>query len=223
MARERVSKATFQLLPLYKTNVSLKSGWSLGGCLSLEMAHQIAVSKSKVRVAGMLWVDTVFPQHVPGETLSTWVGPNERITEGTSEAQISAMTNKELSKINMMHARRMVPSWNMPAWTTGASKSEEQKAAPRNDGSERGQRSMPPPTILLRAREMGDKESAFVDRTREFRMLGWERYNEANGRFIRDIVDIQGSHFTVFGFDKVSLPFGRGIVLQEKKRITSSP
>lgn len=171
----------------------------------------------------MLWVDTVFPHHVPGETSSSaTAGPNERITDGTSEAQISAMTNKELSTLNMWHARRMVSAWNMPVWTEQAGRPEEKKAATQDiDGSECRQRSVlppPPPTILLRAREMdGDKGSAFVDRTRDFRMLGWEEYNKTNGGFIRDVVDIEGSHFTVFGFDKVSLPLVKVRRCREEK------
>ncbi|KXJ90267.1 Alpha/Beta hydrolase protein [Microdochium bolleyi] len=177
----------------------LLGGWSLGGILSLEMAHQIAVSGParlrRFRVVGMLWMDTVFPHHVEGETMGTYVGPNERIPK--SAAELAAMSNRELAGLNMMHARRMVHAWEMPRW--GGKEEEEDGGG----GGTLGRK--PPPTILLRARDAGagDDGKKFVDRTRQFRMLGWEKYDEENGGFICSVVDVEGEHFSMFDFDKI--------------------
>ena len=40
-------------------------------------------------------------------------------------------------------------------------------------------------------------------------MLGWEKYVEQVGKkFIEDVVDIEGHHFSIFEFDKVNFsPF----------------
>ncbi|KAH7029097.1 uncharacterized protein B0I36DRAFT_325039 [Microdochium trichocladiopsis] len=176
----------------------LLGGWSLGGTLSLEMAHQIAVSgpehlRKKFRVVGMVWVDTVFPHHVEGETQDTYVGPNERIAEVTQD-MIDDMTNQQLVQLNMMHARRMVYVWDIPAWEKAEDKNGERAVV----------KVQPPRTILLRAKgsTKGDSPS-FVDRTRQFRMLGWEKYSAAHGGFIDSVVDVEGEHFTVFEFDKI--------------------
>ncbi|KAJ1325844.1 hypothetical protein MN608_09042 [Microdochium nivale] len=180
------------------------SGWSLGGILSLEMAHQIAISGPRrlrrFRVVGMLWIDTVFPHHVEGEEGKTGnyaPGPNERID--VAPAELEAMSNKDLANLNMMHARRMVQSWDMPRWGL-----EGGEGGQHGDGAKR--RSSPPPTILLRARDAGKNEDGskkFVDRTRQLRMLGWEGYDAANGGFVKSVVDVEGEHFTLFDFDKV--------------------
>lgn len=169
------------------------------------MAHQIAVSGPRrlrrFRVVGMLWIDTVFPHHVEGEEGKTGnyaPGPNERID--VAPAELEAMSNKDLANLNMMHARRMVQSWDMPRWGL-----EGGEGGQHGDGAKR--RSLPPPTILLRARDAGKNEDGskkFVDRTRQLRMLGWEGYDAANGGFVKSVVDVEGEHFTLFDFDKVS-------------------
>lgn len=95
------------------------------------------------------------------------------------------MKLKEKVNVNMTHARIMVSFWDLPRWEDGL---------------------QAPPTILLRAKEWfnRDPSKSFVDFTREDRLLGWSDYNEEHGNFIKDIVDIEGHHFSIFNFDYVS-------------------
>ncbi|KAI0178433.1 Alpha/Beta hydrolase protein [Pestalotiopsis sp. NC0098] len=159
-------------------------GWSLGGVLSLEMAHQIATDKSlrpKFTVLGIVMVDSMVAPRtgVPGTEHQKQLG---RVTDRTPE-QIRALDLKAKVDVNMTHARRMVARWELPRWERGA---------------------RPPPTILLRARDAVDGPTpSFADFARGDRMLGWGPYNEENGRFIRSVVDIQGHHFSVFKDDYI--------------------
>ncbi|RYP73998.1 hypothetical protein DL771_003309 [Monosporascus sp. 5C6A] len=161
----------------------LLGGWSLGGLLSLEMAHQLATAPSrarKFRVLGMIFIDSVCPrQLVEGHKVELPL-PSEPIVKTLEEME--AMKLKEKVNLNMTHARMMVRHWDLPKWEGIAV----------------------PPTILLRAKEHVESESQiFVDHTREKRMLGWEKYNAEHGNFIKEVVDIEGHHFSIFEFDRI--------------------
>ncbi|KAH6651958.1 Alpha/Beta hydrolase protein [Truncatella angustata] len=162
-------------------------GWSLGGILSLEMAHQIATDASitpKFKVLGIVMIDSVYPKKLSEildapELAQTW--PKERLA--TSPEKIKAMALKDKVDVNMTHARAMIVRWEKPKWDTA----------------------LAPPTILLRAKEMVDGENQkFVDHTRHDRLLGWGPYSEEYGDFIRKVVDIEGHHFTVFHEQHIS-------------------
>lgn len=179
----------------------------MGGHLSLEMAHQIAVAgrngsitcgsdagssdKSsrtgspaapQFRVLGMIFIDTVFPTQ-----LEILRGPPAPEPVFLSSMESKAMKLKDKVNLNMTHARMMVQSWDMPQWEDGLKV---------------------PPTILLRAKEFvsRDPSQTFVDYVREYPLIGWEEYNEKHGNFIIEVVEVEGHHFSIFSFEHVSEP-----------------
>lgn len=169
-------------------------GWSLGGALSLEMAHQIATQPSgdgsadrrpRFNVLGMVWVDTQCPRpasevpaladkHLPAEVVQR------------ARAELDALKLLDKVGLNMLNARIMIQAWEKPAW----------REAPV------------PPTILLRARDRyaADPSSTFVDHQRGNRMLGWEAYSAEHDGFLKEVVDVDGHHFSVFEEQNVSFP-----------------
>ncbi|KAI1459756.1 alpha/beta-hydrolase [Annulohypoxylon moriforme] len=170
----------------------LLGGWSLGGHLSLEMAHQIALAGQKdrrggnngsssatstpapkFRVIGMIFIDTVFPLRL-GELR----GPLATEPVYLTPEQSKAMVLKDKVDLNMTHARMMVAEWDVPRW----------------EGL------TVPPTILMRAKEFvsNDPSKTFVDYVREFKLLGWDEYNAEHGNFIQDVVEVEGHHFSIF-------------------------
>ncbi|OTB03141.1 hypothetical protein M426DRAFT_321947 [Hypoxylon sp. CI-4A] len=173
-------------------------GWSLGGHLSLEMAHQIATAGRtrnngadsadssgastpagpRFRVVGMIFIDTVFPKD-----LKELRGPLPDDPVFLSAEESKAMKLKDKAGVNMTHARMMVQHWKLPRW-----KEEGLKV---------------PPTILFRAKEFvagGTDQKSFIDYTREFRLLGWDEYSEENGNFIKDVIEVEGNHFNIFDY-----------------------
>ncbi|OTA75928.1 hypothetical protein M434DRAFT_266372 [Hypoxylon sp. CO27-5] len=171
----------------------LLGGWSLGGHLALEMAHQIALAARnrgnggstdssgastpaapKFRVLGMIMIDTIFPKRL-AELRGTLPSKPRFLTPEESKA----MVLKEKVNLNMTHARMMVSFWNPPEWKDGLKV---------------------PPTILMRAKEFVSKDPSktFVDYVREFRLLGWDEYNEEHGNFIQKVVEVEGHHFSIF-------------------------
>ncbi|KAI1385561.1 alpha/beta-hydrolase [Hypoxylon trugodes] len=184
-------------------------GWSLGGHLSLEMAHRIALaarngssrgssrssssrrnstdsdssaasgmsalSAPKFRVLGIIMIDTVYPK-----TLTEIRGPLPSDHVVLTPEQSKTMKLKDKVDLNMTHARMMVKEWELPRWT------EDNLRVP--------------PTILLRAKEFVNRNpnGSFVDYTRDLRLLGWDKYVQENGNFIKEIVDIDGHHFSIF-------------------------
>ncbi|ORY60810.1 Alpha/Beta hydrolase protein, partial [Pseudomassariella vexata] len=163
----------------------LLGGWSLGGILSLEMAHQLATNtsrKPKFRVLGMVFVDSVFPKRLADIPDLQNVLPTGRVTK--SPAELKAMKLREKVDLNMTHARVMVQKWDVPQW----------------NGLQ------VPPTVMLRAKEyVSHSGHTFVDLTRQHQLLGWETYNDSHGNFIRAVLDVEGHHFSIFHHENVRI------------------
>ncbi|KAI0475468.1 Alpha/Beta hydrolase protein [Xylariaceae sp. FL0804] len=260
----------------------LLGGWSLGGLLALEMAWQLASAdadadpeenrrrrrrkssltavegegegeggggggraRPRFNVLGLLWIDSVCPPAAARAAAGGLLGnagprggplPEKPIALPAEELRAMKLIDKV--NLNMTHARMMVGRWTLPPWN----------GAPPADA--------PPPTVLLRAKELvvpeprpqpepepkptegqkwaaaadedesrqgrdaadGSSDSAnaadqpneqgpakeaaggtsFVDYSREYRMLGWEEYSAQHGGFIKEVVDIEGHHFSIF-------------------------
>ncbi|KAI6083495.1 alpha/beta-hydrolase [Hypoxylon rubiginosum] len=179
----------------------LLGGWSMGGLLSLEMAHQIALAAREAksretgessessgtstpktpifRVLGMIFIDSIFPLR-----LAELVGPLPEEPIILSGEHSRTMKLKDKVDLNMTHARMMVRFWQVPRWRW------RDEAVPV------------PPTILMRAKEFVNRNPAddqsFVDYTRDLRLLGWDDYDEEHGHFIRDLWEVNGHHFSIF-------------------------
>ncbi|KAF4439344.1 hypothetical protein F53441_12623 [Fusarium austroafricanum] len=145
-------------------------GWSMGGHLSLEMAHQLDRKDANIQVIGILMIDTVYPQkHLNGTAGKT---ASEKSVEREDSSQI-------LADRAMADANRMIDSWTPPVWNRD---SEERR----------------PRITLLRAIEMVplDRDGT-MPLSRKERKLGWDTYEKD---LFFNVVDIEGHHFEVFAF-----------------------
>ena len=112
--------------------------------------------------------------------------------------ELEAMPLREKVDLNMTHARMMITHWDMPDWT--------------------GREAEIPPTILMRAKELVNKEgNAFVDYAREYQLLGWDNYHA--GSWIKEVVDLDGHHFNIFE-DKYVSCFLKELIMMEPNMLT---
>lgn len=175
----------------------------MGGLLSLEMAHQIAIAARthsngngngngyeagrpapQFRVVGMIFIDSIFPLRL-GELR----GPMPTQPSILSAKESQAMKIKDKVNVNMTHARMMVGFWEVPQWKWS------------------GKDIQVPPTILFRAKEFVNEDPSqnFVDYVRDFKLLGWDEYSQTHGNFIQDVIPVEGHHFSIFDMKNVSL------------------
>ncbi|KAI0409109.1 Alpha/Beta hydrolase protein [Xylaria palmicola] len=157
----------------------LIGGWSLGGLLSIEVAWQLAnrpadSTRPQFKILGMVFIDSVYTKWL--DELRDMPDPAaEPIVKSPEE--LKAMPLREKVDLNMTHARLMVARWELPDWE--------------------GREAEIPPTILLRAKELVHEDGqTFVDHSRKYPMLGWDKYHD--GRWIKEVVDVDGHHFSIF-------------------------
>ncbi|KAK3328022.1 Alpha/Beta hydrolase protein [Cercophora scortea] len=168
-------------------------GWSLGGLLSVEMAH-IMAGDLEHNVIGIVMIDSVYPkimQNVSGTKIvqhaMQW---NEHTRQETRDAVQRCFSE----------ASKMVGQWTLPTWGDGneAMTNGVTASANGNGHATQPKAPMPPPVMLLRAQEAvpveGDGTSR-VDVSRNDRLLGWGLYRD---KFITQIFDIPGHHFSIF-------------------------
>ncbi|KAL5877921.1 hypothetical protein ACKVWC_007065 [Pyricularia oryzae] len=176
----------------------LLGGWSLGGAVSLHMAHVFATRESsspRIRVQGIIMIDT-FYQRGPADTTSDEQAVLRKAVEAAggptlvrSASDMGSMELKRKVNLNLMHAGAMLLEWRRPEWK----------------GSKR-----PPPTILLRARDPvppeilppvvrdGPGGRSVFDMVRHEPLLGWAEYSELNGGFFVAEDDVGGHHLSMF-------------------------
>ena len=126
----------------------------------------------------MIFIDSVFPFYL------TDAGnlPEKPVVKPAEE--LAAMKLREKVELNMTHARMMGRAWSVPPWKGVAV----------------------PPAVLLRATdELPGANKIFASTGRSSRSLGWEKFEEEYGqKFVEQIVDVEGNHFSIFEFDRVS-------------------
>ncbi|KAK4114846.1 alpha/beta-hydrolase [Canariomyces notabilis] len=177
-------------------------GWSLGGLLSLEVAHLIAVDpQNTLDLLGIVMIDSVCP------IVST--PPSVPIVPRT--IQWSKHTKQETRERVLRcfdRAREMLMQWKLPEWAEAQPTGEQQE---QGDGghekntpplepktaSTNHTNARPPKVILLRAMEAVPAEGgiAMVDTHRDDRLLGWGQYRED---LITTVMDIPGHHYNIF-------------------------
>lgn len=173
-------------------------GWSLGGCVSLEVAKVLSAKESRIRVLGIVMIDSVYPKVVDGVDLPKVVDRVINWSESTRPE------TKEAVLRCFDEAYRMVREWTLPIWDEEEEQRDgnkeaagEKKEAAQSLSSRRG----PPPVYLLRAQETVPTVAegvARVDVHRTDRHLGWKNYRED---LITEVIDIPGHHFNVFAFE----------------------
>ncbi|KAI1260296.1 alpha/beta-hydrolase [Xylariaceae sp. FL1019] len=158
----------------------LLGGWSFGGHLSLEVAWQMLnqptnSTRPKYRVLGMVFIDSICPKEI-FEDRNKHVISDEPVLKSPEELKDMVLRDKVF--LNMANARAMIKRWKMPDWNSRLSEI--------------------PPTIMLRAKEFVGDGTEVVDHHRDSRFLGWDRYLDDGGAWIKDIVDLDGHHFNIF-------------------------
>lgn len=156
----------------------LLGGWSLGGMLAMEVAHELQ-QDSKINVVGMVMVDTAY------------AGPEarERQEEGDFEpldfSEEGKTRNEILSTRCMAEAVSMMEDWEPPRW----------------EGALAGRK---PKTILIKARDrcptLSEDKVSMIDCYREDRTLGWSEYED---KMFTKVLEIPGHHFNIFDQDKI--------------------
>ena len=88
----------------------LLGGWSLGGFVSLEIAGLLAAEPSPIRVAGIIMIDSPFPEHWP-EYRDRYVDADFSVNDTTSAK------TKQAVDWRMDECDRILESWKVPRWT----------------------------------------------------------------------------------------------------------
>ncbi|KAM5450209.1 hypothetical protein MaudCBS49596_004584 [Microsporum audouinii] len=198
----------------------LLGGWSLGGMVSLEIASIFSRKSSKLRVLGIVMVDSVYP--FAPRPLSRTIVPHK--------LQFGKYTKPETQQLSancMTQALEMVQNWTLPVWRGCSDEAVySRRVALENDLSRKMKTKQPnvereeeydatpigelaplPQTVLLRCNEMvpvstPEDPTAIcrVDVARDLEKLGWEQYGYD---FISAVLQIPGHHFNIFSDEYV--------------------
>ncbi|RAK95493.1 thioesterase domain-containing protein [Aspergillus ibericus CBS 121593] len=147
-------------------------GWSLGGCVALEVASRL-MQLPQYSVRGVVMIDTVFPTRTVTDQYP------RTIAEVAASFQLpTQMTETRWTQAQqcILHAHEMQRDWRPPRFASG-----------------------PPPAVLVRAADPVhlDPETTphYIDLVRGSSYLGWEEYDIS---FIQTCLEIPGNHFTLF-------------------------
>lgn len=142
--------------------------------LALQVSHLLA-DHAALRVKGIVMIDSPYPNTPIPSGIEVIFPPIPFAP--TTKAEIREKVVK-----CMEDARRSVAAWTLPVWNSGT----------------------PPAGILLRAKEpvlQSKTESTRVDLARGDRLLGWKNYGYD---FVKDSIDVPGSHYELFSVNNVS-------------------
>ncbi|KAL2864982.1 Alpha/Beta hydrolase protein [Aspergillus lucknowensis] len=181
----------------------LLGGWSLGGLISLEIAHKLAAaaaedpSACELSVAGLVLIDSAY--HIPWSKLQ---GPNP-------EPELGPIP--ELIRKSFDNCSGLLDNWELPTWGDPAGDTDQVRYKFvcedwRTVESGRHHATVtasPPPALLLRCTNpvpTKEPDPCRVDLFRDEPLLGWDgRYPD----FIKAVVEIDAHHFNVFELSKV--------------------
>lgn len=177
-------------------------GWSLGGILSLEMAHVLA-EDDMYQVVGIVMVDSICPLGM--RKRSELLGRQAIAFDGQFGPNTKQETKERVTWC-FAEARRAVAMYEPPSWDEDQPKTTNGSVNGnngRNLEKNISRKAVCPPVILLRAKgavpvQPGDV--SFVDIVRDDRSLGWNAYRQ--GMF-EEIVDIPGHHFNIFEWEHI--------------------
>ncbi|GKZ26771.1 putative PKS/NRPS-like protein biosynthetic cluster [Aspergillus brasiliensis] len=152
-------------------------GWSLGGCVALEVASRLA-RLPQYTVQGVVMIDSLFPTpRVTDQYPRT-------IAEVAASFQLPARMS-EARRVQaqqcILYAHQMQRDWRPPQFPSGL-----------------------PPAVLIRAVDPVHLESEakphYLDLIRNWTYLGWEEYDTS---FIKACLETPGNHFTIFDDEHV--------------------
>ncbi|KAG8158000.1 hypothetical protein KVR01_012272 [Diaporthe batatas] len=164
-------------------------GWSFGGIVAVEIARTLAVQGRGLTVSKVILLDTVYPRCERPEATKENTAQYVTGIEGLSP-QTRNRLETALVRATCLADRWIVPQWTLP----------RQLHEPLAKGSPLpGQLPMPPPVILIRARDkvgmVDENEKCVLDRTRFLPQLGWE---DLHPDFISAVIKVNGNHYTLF-------------------------
>lgn len=210
--------------------MSLATGWSLGGYLSIAIARKLAArAGSTLSVAGMLLIDS--PYHPP----------TDQIPPSDAEPLLDDLP--VLVKKSFEEAERMLETWELPRWdgpacggrpTRFSTAGEEHTVLERTalhkgldgqwrtlpasgwkpmtgDGLGKKIPASPPPAVMTRCVRRTpiatpDEDGPLqVDMYRDDPFLGWSSGEYPN--FVQAAIDTDSGHYDVFKFSRVSPVF----------------
>ena len=210
--------------PLVVFTHSTVAGWSLGGYLSLAIAHKlVAVTAPSFTVIGILLIDSPF--HIPMCKLPP-CGPDPDFN-GLPE-----LVRKSFNNYDILLDKWELPQWTIPAFqgkTIYFTVVDESFAVPDSrilhkplgqnwrdvktrsfeHGTAISEQSIElPPAVMVRCAwptpiDTSSKEPCHVDRFRHETLLGWDG-NYPN--FIKAAIDTDTHHFNIFESPNVSQP-----------------
>ncbi|KAJ6265412.1 thioesterase [Bipolaris maydis] len=153
-------------------------GWSFGGILAVQIAHMLAMENKRLRVSGIILVDSIYS--------ST---PKRVLDMDSQGPMMPGVTQDVKEKVltSLIRATCLCDEWQPPAWNTTDAKFHGKNVP------------IPPPVVLVRAKSLvpmvNPNEMCLLDKTRSMPYLGWE---DAYEDFIIKVLETCGDHYSIF-------------------------
>lgn len=166
------------------TIVILALGWSLGGCVALEMAHLLQ-SDGRVHVRGLVMIDSIYPTFRPDSSeFETYCL--------TFPDSIPKMIRGNVQRC-VNEAMYMLSRWQGPHWPQRTKNQNLHSACLEVAEG-------PPPVVLIRATEELPPNWKKLDAGPRERLLRWDKYRD---NFFQEIIDVPSNHFYMFEKENV--------------------
>ncbi|KAK1918696.1 hypothetical protein P3342_001745 [Pyrenophora teres f. teres] len=154
-------------------------GWSLGGCIALEMAHLLQ-EDVEIHVQGLVMIDSIYPKYRPDASASE-----------TYFLKFFETVPKDV-RMNVQRcvdqAVYMLSRWRGPDWS-------RQEVGKGSVGNLFPETTGPPPAVLIRATEKLPTNWKRLDAEPEDMLLRWDMYWD---NLFKKVLDVPGHHFSMF-------------------------
>jgi len=157
-------------------------------------------------IVGLVMIDSTFPRplNLAPDVKSV---PYEVAFDEHVKPEIKAMVQHCMTQTD-----GLIGAWQPPSWESSTAVRGSNTASNRDPNGSVDTKLLPPPAILLRAREpvperarlSGVRNVTDIDLSRDRRFLGWEDYPS---KFIRNVLDVNGHHHNIFDQKNVSILF----------------
>jgi hypothetical protein len=157
-------------------------------------------------IVGLVLIDSTFPRplNLAPDVKSV---PYQVAFDEHVKPEIRAMVQHCMTQTDWL-----IGNWHPPSWESGSPAQGSHPAGNGDLNASVGAKLLPPPAILLRAREPvpeparqpGVRNVTDIDLARDRRFLGWEDYPF---KFLRNVLDVNGHHHNIFDQKNVSKIF----------------
>jgi hypothetical protein len=157
-------------------------------------------------IVGLVMIDSTFP-HPLNLAPDVKRVPYEVAFDEHVKPEIKAMVQHCMTQTDWL-----IGNWHPPSWESSSAAQGSNPAGNGDLNASVGTKLLPPPAILLRAREPvpeptrqpGVGNVTDIDLARDRRFLGWEDYPF---KFLRNVLDVNGHHHNIFDQKNVSTIF----------------